>query len=112
MEVRLETEKERLYAHLRGEIDHHSAAGLRQEIDGAVSRCHAKALFLDFSGITFMDSSGIGLILGRYKLMQSRGGTLTVCGVSPRQMQVMRMAGLEKLHILQEERTEKNESNQ
>lgn len=103
MELKLETDKRRLTACLRGEIDHHAAGRLREEIDNAVTRGNIRELILDFSDITFMDSSGIGLILGRYKSMCARGGKLTVRGASPRQLQVMRLAGLEKLKIFEEE---------
>ena len=103
MQLRLETDKKHMTAFLRGEIDHHAAGRLREEIDGAVVRGGITALTLNFGDIGFMDSSGIGLILGRYKLMVSRGGTLKVCGVSDRHKQVMRMAGLQKLNIFEEE---------
>lgn len=112
MEVKLQSNGRQLVASLRGEIDHHSAIRLREEIDNAVSGRGVSDLILDFSEISFMDSSGIGLILGRYKQMHARGGKLTVCGVSDRLLPLMRMAGLDKLHILQTERTNCHETNQ
>ena len=57
-----------LAAYLSGEIDHHAAQTLRREIDAQV----------DFSGVTFMDSSGVGLILGRGRHVSALGGRLTV----------------------------------
>ena len=63
-----------LAAYLSGEIDHHAAQGLRREIDARMP----EFLTLDFSGVTFMDSSGVGLILGRGRYMSSLGGRLTV----------------------------------
>lgn len=112
MEVKLQSKGRQLFAALRGEIDHHSATRLREEIDRAVSSRGADELILNFSEVSFMDSSGIGLILGRYKWMTARGGKLTVCGVNGRLLPLMRMAGLEKLHILQTERIQCDESNQ
>ncbi len=109
MELKLEADKKQLVAYLRGEIDHHAAGRLREEIDNAVTRGDIRELILDFSDIRFMDSSGIGLILGRYKNMCTRGGRLTVRGASARQMQVMRMAGLQKLNIFEEENHESNQ---
>lgn len=103
MELALQTENKQLCARLRGELDHHAAGRLREEIDAALVNGEVKKLILDFSEVGFMDSSGIGLILGRYKRMQARGGTLLVCGASDRLRQVMQMAGLQKLHILEEE---------
>lgn len=67
-----------LAAYLSGEIDHHAAQGLRCEIDAQVDARMPELLTLDFSGVTFMDSSGVGLILGRGRYMSSLGGRLTV----------------------------------
>ena len=84
---------------LSGDIDHHHASAMRQNIDAVLCEERPSALELDFSGVTFMDSSGIGLIMGRYKLMQSMGGQVQVCGATPRMEKVMRLAGLERLPI-------------
>jgi stage II sporulation protein AA (anti-sigma F factor antagonist) len=67
-----------LYAYLVGEIDHDAAQTLRLHIDNAlITRC-PKTLVLDFSGVGFMDSSGVGLILGRQKCIAALGGTLRI----------------------------------
>ena len=72
-----------LIVKLRGEIDHHSAAAVRTSLDEMI-RSHApKSLTLDMSGVDFMDSSGLGLIMGRYTLMQSLGGETCVLDPSP-----------------------------
>ncbi len=99
MVIRMGTDQSGLTVWLSGELDHHAARELREQIDSAIERSAAKRLRLDFSGVTFMDSSGIGLIMGRYRLMQSRGGSLTVIGASERLRRVMKLAGLEKLPI-------------
>lgn len=67
-----------LAAYLSGEIDHHAAQALRREIDAQVDARLPEVLALDFSGVTFMDSSGVGLILGRGRYIASLGGRLTV----------------------------------
>ncbi len=67
-----------LAAYLSGEIDHHSAQMLRQLIDAEISACMPMQLVLDFGNVSFMDSSGIGLILGRAKRMQAMEGSLVV----------------------------------
>ena len=54
---------------------------------------------LELSGVNFMDSSGIGLIMGRYRLMHTLGGELIVAGASPRIRKLMQMGGLEQLPI-------------
>ena len=67
-----------LAAYPSGKTYHHSAQGLPPEIDAQVDARMPELLTLDFSGVTFMDSSGVGLILGRGRYMSSLGGRLTV----------------------------------
>lgn len=82
---------------LSGEIDHHSAAGMRAQIDEAIERYRPVTLTLDFGGVTFMDSSGIGLVMGRYKLMSSFGGAVNVVNTPKPLQKVMRLSGLDRL---------------
>lgn len=100
--MRIETTADETTVWLTGELDHHAARQLRQQVDLAVERTRPQRLRLDFSDVSFMDSSGIGLIMGRYRLMQLEGGSLSVTGASERLRKVMRMAGLDKLGILQD----------
>ena len=86
-----------LTAQLIGEIDHHSAVEIRECIDSAVKLIKPKGLTLDFSGVTFMDSSGVGLVMGRYKLMNYFGGSVTVKNVSERNEKILRLSGIEKI---------------
>lgn len=97
MSVRIETTDGIMHAHLSGEIDHHGAGPLRSKIDTAILQERPTALLLDFSDVTFMDSSGIGLVMGRYRLMQEAGGETEVTGVSPQIRKVMKLAGLDRL---------------
>ena len=97
MPVRIEKNKNITTAFLSGEIDHHSAIFIREEIDKAVNLISPRELCLDFMNVSFMDSSGIGLVMGRYKLMQTLGGKLRVRGVSKSTMKVMKLAGLDLL---------------
>ena len=99
MVVRIEQAAGVITARLSGELDHHTARVMREQIDAAVGGFPAQLLRLDFSGVGFMDSSGIGLVMGRYRLMQSRGGRLLVVGVSERLLRVMRLAGLQRLPV-------------
>ena len=93
----LSTAGDTLTVLLTGEIDHHSAAGMRAQIDEAIERHRPAVLMLDFGGVTFMDSSGIGLVMGRYKLMNSLGGTVSVVNTPKPLQKVMRLAGLDRL---------------
>ncbi|MBQ4612451.1 MAG: anti-sigma factor antagonist [Clostridia bacterium] len=102
MQLELTKHDDRLVARLIGELDHHAAAEVRERIDNAVLQQRCRRLTLDFSGLTFMDSSGIGLIMGRYRLMHSCGGTLQIENASQRLETVIRLAGLEKLPIWDE----------
>lgn len=99
MTVRLESAPPVVTAHLAGEIDHHEARHIREQVDLAVERIKARELRLDFSGVTFMDSAGVGLLMGRFKLMQSLGGRLVVTNVPTRLERMMKLAGLDRLPI-------------
>ena len=97
MSLRMETQEKTVTARLDGEIDHHTAKGIREEIDEYVGRVKPETLVLDFKDVSFMDSSGIGLVMGRYKLMTFLGGHVTVLNTSPQITRVMKLAGLERL---------------
>lgn len=111
MQLELTREGAVLTASLIGELDHHAANHLRQRIDAAVLSCRPRRLTINLSQLTFMDSSGIGLIMGRYRLMNSIGGEVRLAGVSPRMERMIRLAGLDKLPIW-EERKDVCETNQ
>ena len=100
MPVRVYLTDENMTAYLMGEIDHHSAKAIREEIDETAGRAHPEELILDFKDVTFMDSSGIGLVMGRYALMQELGGTLRVTGQSAHIRKVMKLAGLDRLAVM------------
>ncbi len=111
MQLELTRRESTLTARLVGELDHHGAGTVRERIDTAVLQQRCRRLTLDFSGLSFMDSSGIGLIMGRYRLMKSLGGDLRIQGASKRLESVIRLAGLEKLPIWDEaERKTVNET--
>ncbi len=95
--VKIDSDPDIITAHLFGELDHHSVQALRQEIDSSALQTEPKELILDFSGVSFMDSSGIGLVMGRYKIMDELGGTLRLMGLSKSTRKVMEVAGLNKL---------------
>ena len=82
MAVELQTQEKTLIAILSGEIDHHCAQPMRAEIDAKIDDLQPSVLVLDFAGVTFMDSSGIGLIMGRHRTMEAIGGTVIVRGES------------------------------
>lgn len=97
MSVEIKVTGEVVTAYLKGEIDHHTAREMREAIDGAIELNMPSLLMLDFSLVSFMDSSGIGLVMGRYRNLLKSGAELHITGVSPNIYKVMRLAGLEKL---------------
>ncbi len=98
MQLELTRNEGALTVHLIGELDHHAAAPVRQQIDTAVLSCRCDRLTLDLGRLTFMDSSGIGLIMGRYRLMSSLDGTLVVQNAGKLE-RMIRLAGLDRLPI-------------
>lgn len=101
MPMRTEQTEQTVTAYLTGEIDHHAAGPIRQTLDELLQRTEPKQLILDFSGVTFMDSSGIGLVMGRYLLMQEFGGQIELQGLSAPLRRVMRLAGLDRIAHIQ-----------
>ncbi len=97
MSVRLILKGTELTAVLSGEIDHHSAREIREAIDEAASKVKPKQLSLDFSAVQFMDSSGVGLIMGRCKLAQLWGGRVRIVNMTPKIEKIVSLAGLNQL---------------
>ena len=101
MKVEIRVSGEAVTAALFGEIDHHTAGEMRREIDRAVEQNMPALLTLDFSGITFMDSSGVGLVMGRYRNLAKTGAELRVAGTSPQIYKMLKLAGIERLAVLE-----------
>lgn len=97
MSVEIKVNGEVVTALLSGELDHHTAREMRTAIDSAVDLNMPTLLILDFSGISFMDSSGIGLVMGRFRNLSRSGAQLHITGASPQIYKVMKLAGLERL---------------
>ncbi len=82
-----------LTVEIRGEIDHHSAKGVRDAIDKALYLYRPSCLRLDLAEVSFMDSSGLGLILGRVATAEKVGSRVELRRVSPRILRILNMAG-------------------
>jgi len=96
LQVKLKKNQNILIVTLQGELDHHEAEKIRDGIEYAVTNGHMKHLIFDFSGLSFMDSSGIGMVIGRYKLIQSLGGRVAlIC--NGRMRRLVEMSGLARL---------------
>ena len=79
-----------------GEIDHHSALTMRRDVDNIIWNRTPTHLILDMSEVDFMDSSGLGFIMGRYALMKEIGGGLSLRDPSPIVMKMLTMTGFDK----------------
>ena len=86
-----------LTAFLSGDIDHHSAKNMRESIDARIFACKPEILVMNCSGVKFMDSSGIALIIGRSELTGSLGIALRLSGLSSMDKRLLRLSGVEKL---------------
>ena len=82
---------------IHGELDHHSSITIREKVDIAINKHRPKLLVLDFSHVTFMDSSGIGLVMGRSRVMQENGASLLVANPNDEIKKLMLLAGLDRL---------------
>ena len=89
--------KDTLRVHLQGEIDHHGARMVRTEIDSRILKTMPKAAVMDFAAVTFMDSSGVGLVLARHKLCADCGITLYVTGVDNHTGKILSLAGIKTI---------------
>ena len=90
---------------ITGEIDHHNAKLIRKQMDDDIFLHRPKKTVLDLSGVDFMDSSGLGLILGRFNSAEEVGGTLVLRSPSKRVEKVLTLAGIDKMITV--EKTEK-----
>ncbi len=101
LDVEVKISDSTMFAYLNGEIDHHTASKIRSLLDVKIEGSQPKLLILDFTNISFMDSSGIGLVMGRYKLMQYIGGKLKIINPSPQIRRVMSLAGFDRLAVIE-----------
>lgn len=101
MPVSITRDGDIMRAYLEGDIDHHTARVMREAIDTSAEKCHPQKMVLDFSRVAFMDSSGIGLILGRHKLMTELGGTVAVENPTAAVERMVRLAGVGKLGVME-----------
>lgn len=104
--VRYEVSDDCLVVYMPTEVDNHSSKTIRQDTEALLTESEIKYMIFDFSGTSFLDSSGIGVILGRCKRMRSLGGVVYVSGESKRVERLLRMSGVYQVA----ERAEKIES--
>lgn len=103
MNVRLIYKDGLLTAKISGEIDHHTAADIRESIDETSQKLKPYCLRLDFSDVPFMDSSGIGLILGRIKLYRFWKGSIVLCGLRGNLFKMVELSGISSIADIERE---------
>ena len=97
MAVAYTTHNRRLTVALSGDIDHHRVKGLVQDLDQEIDEVLPRELIVDCTGITFMDSSGIAVLLRLWKKMEELEGTIQVTGLPDQPARVLRAAGIQRL---------------
>lgn len=95
--MELEQHRKALIVRLKGELDHHTAEVLRSRMEDAIERGGQLNVVLSLKELSFMDSSGLGVILGRYKQISAKGGKMVVCDVAPQLVRLFDMSGLFKI---------------
>ena len=97
MELNLIGNRQALLVEIGGELDHHVAAKVREAVDGRIKSSNARNIIFDFRNVTFMDSSGIGVIMGRYKLIKTLGGKVIIFGAGAQIKRIIVMSGVDQI---------------
>lgn len=95
--IDLEIKGNVLCVRLQGELDHHTSGQLREQVETALDQHRIKHILLNLEQLTFMDSSGLGVILGRYKRIKNADGEMVVCAISPSMKRLFEMSGMFKI---------------
>lgn len=107
--VSIVTESGKMRVSICGDIDHHSARSMRQRIDTEFANCAPNELLLDMSGVGFMDSSGLGLILGRFSKASASGARFGVVNPSQSVLRVLDIAGAQRIISVISEKPKKSD---
>ncbi|AGC68401.1 anti-anti-sigma factor SpoIIAA [Thermoclostridium stercorarium subsp. stercorarium DSM 8532] len=97
LDITFKHENQVLTIYLKGELDHHAVSKIKDTIDLQLVRAPVKKLVLDLGEVSFMDSSGIGLIVGRYNRIRSLGGTMAIKNPGGNLLKILKMSGIDKL---------------
>ena len=96
MAVAYTTQNRALTVSLSGELDHHRVKGVIRELEGEIDRLLPQQLVVDCAGVTFMDSSGIAVVMRVRQRVRDLGGAVTLRGVRPQARKVLDAAGLDR----------------
>lgn len=106
MNLEIKTRNKITLAKIKGDLDHHTAKDIRADIDREIKKENSALLIIDFSQVAFMDSSGIGLVMGRYKLMEETGGKIIIARPPAYIKKVLNLAGIDKIARIAEDYSE------
>ena len=95
--MKYQVEENCLTIFLPGELDHHNAEEIRKGADKLIEENHIKCVIFDFQETNFMDSSGIGVIMGRYKMVYLLGGEVWAVHANERMKKILTMSGVTKI---------------
>lgn len=101
MQVFFSMEGKELQARIKGEVDLETADRLRQELEASLDHARPEVLLLDLAGVTFMDSSGLGVILGRYRRLKKQGGRVILSRPQPQVRRLLEISGLGKIMAIE-----------
>ncbi len=91
-----------LWIQITEEIDHHTAEKMRRKMDYEITRFMPRKVIFDFSKVSFMDSAGIGLLIGRYKLAKMLGGSTKIVNASMPVKKILEMSGVVRIIPVEE----------
>lgn len=97
MNIEYQPKNKELFFEITEEIDHHEVEKIRRKADDEIARYMPRKVIFDFNSVTFMDSAGIGMVLGRYKMIKMLGGTLEMINVSPKLKKIFELSGVTKI---------------
>ena len=97
MELHFKRKNKTMIILISGEIDHHTSIELRRQTESALAQMGGRNIIFGFEQVTFMDSSGIGMMIGRYKQLQALGGRIAIACANEKITEIIRLSGLTKL---------------
>ncbi len=95
--VHLYVKMDTLFVRLNGELDHHTTKRLRERLITLIDEYSVRNVVLNLRDLDFMDSSGIGVILGRYNQLRKKDGLVIICNVTKTIEKILKISGLQKI---------------
>ena len=104
MNINFIKQDKQLIVEITEEIDHHVAEKIRRKVDDEITRYMPRKTIFDFSRVSFMDSAGIGMLIGRYKMMKLIGGGLEIVNISSTVRRILEMSGIDRIIPMENKR--------